>query len=301
MAEGSVPPVATFPPVDEILTRVRRITDRESMALALSRPGAPLAEWGAYAHKYRTYSLSLYRSRLEMLNAEHVLKEYPTKLPPEIRDPILGFERLLVGEQTTLGGYSAQAQPSPAARTSSTQGNTGIEETHSILVPSFGLMMFERGEEKKFDFSQTVYAKEVVMQVAYLNAFVQDTIAVICRLQPEVTKGAKQIADFFQATVNWFKQLGLDLKVVETQIKWLEEAGNVRDIIVHNGGKVDEQFLRRTGRKDDLTVGEPFPLSGPYLLRVYCGSKAFASTLFIEVGEKVFHFSFLRNLNRERS
>ncbi len=289
MTEGVVTPVATFPPVDELLTRARRITDREMMALSFSGQGLSLADWEVYARKYRTYSSSLYRSRLVMLNAENILKEYPMKLPPEIRDPILAFGRLLVGGQTTTTGSSTQEQPIAAARASSTQGGTGIEEeTYLILVPTFGLMMFEIGEENKFDFSQTVYAKEVVMQVAYLDAFVQDTIAVICRLRPEVTKSTKQIADFFRERVNWFEQFGLDLKAAETQIRWLEEAENVRHILVHNGGKVDEEFLRRTGRKD-LTVGEPFPLRWHYLLRVYCGSKAFAATLFTEVAEKVFH------------
>ncbi len=244
----------------------------------------------AYVRKYGTYSSSVHRSRLVMLIAESFLTEYPDKLSPEVRNLTYAFEKLLSGGQTSgTAGTDSTKQTEAAVGTPSTEQKMDItDETRSILTATFGLMIFQRGgDEPKFDFTRTVYSNEVVMQTAYLNGFVRATIAEICRLRPELLKRAEKVGSTIRERVNWLEKIGIDLKVAETQVAWLEEAENVRHIIVHNGGRVDNQFLRRTGRTD-LPIGEPFPLSSHYLLRVYTGSKALAAALFTGVAEKFF-------------
>ncbi len=249
-----------------------------------------LNAWKAYARMYGIYSLSVYRSRLVMLIAESFLTEFPEKLSPGIRNRIHAFEKLSSGgESSNTPGPESTKQTEVAVGVSSTEQEIDVtDETRSILTAALGLIIFQREKDNpKFDFSSTVYSNELVMQIAYLEGFVRDTKDEICKLRPELMKLARQAGSTIRERIDWFQKIGIDFKVAETQIAWLEEAEYVRHMIVHNGGRVDNQFLRRT-RRMDISKGDPFPLSSHYLLRVYTGSKAVATVLFTGVAETFF-------------
>jgi hypothetical protein len=61
--------------------------------------------------------------------------------------------------------------------------------------------------------------------------------------------------------------LGLPLHLDDAVLARLQEAMEVRNIIIHNSGVVNAIFLRRT-RRSDLRDGEQFPLDQDYVLQV---------------------------------
>jgi hypothetical protein len=69
----------------------------------------------------------------------------------------------------------------------------------------------------------------------------------------------------FNEMFSYLKEsLGLAISPDQETISTIREAIEVRNIIVHNGCVINSMFLRKTGRQD-LSEGDPFPLSLDYV------------------------------------
>lgn len=68
---------------------------------------------------------------------------------------------------------------------------------------------------------------------------------------------------------------------------FLEDMRNNRNAIVHNGGKVNEEFIKKS-KNIDINIGELLPLDVGILNKVYGSVSALAGELFLEVSKKFF-------------
>jgi hypothetical protein len=165
------------------------------------------------------------------------------------------------------------------------------------------------------DFNRLLCSQQLVMVLAHLDAFMADSLRAICRVRPEVLMSEKKLewstliscggwdellAHLIEQYVFEFgwrsiykrvqflkEQLGLVIDFPESDIELLEEAENIRNIIVHNGGRVSQEYIARTGR-DDLRIGDFVPVTLEYVDEVSMAASTLAGELFVEVSRKFF-------------
>ena len=80
---------------------------------------------------------------------------------------------------------------------------------------------------------------------------------------------------------------GLDLDIQESDLQSIDEAEQVRHVLVHNSGRVSSEYLRRTHRRD-LVIGDDIPMSREYAAGVSILSALLCGDLYMGVSEKFF-------------
>lgn len=185
--------------------------------------------------------------------------------------------------------------------------------THSLamLVSNLGQKSIE-----DIDFERLLYSQELVMIIAYLDTFMVDTIRIICHLKPEVLKINKQIEwdailncggwdnlidylseryvfDFGYKTINqrldhMENKLGIEIEASSSEIEYLVEAKLIRDVIVHNGGKINRQYINKS-KKNDLILGEFIEISPECLYKVTHTARKLVGDIFVSVSKKFFN------------
>ena len=94
---------------------------------------------------------------------------------------------------------------------------------------------------------------------------------------PNITKRIKYLSKDLNIKIN-YSNLNLEL---------LDEAENARHIIIHNGGKVSQEYLERT-KRTDLSIGEFLPTGFDYADSVAKASHKLINEVFQSVSEKFF-------------
>ncbi len=167
----------------------------------------------------------------------------------------------------------------------------------------------------EINYERLLYQQELSILFAQLDAFMADTLRVICQLRPEVLKKNKQIdwativsAGGWQEVLDLLteeyvfefgwpplpkrlkmlrEQFGIELSLRDSDWALLEEAENIRNIVVHNGGRINKEYINRTGRCE-LIIGDFIPLTSAYLESAEEVLRMLVSSLFLAVSEKFF-------------
>lgn len=165
------------------------------------------------------------------------------------------------------------------------------------------------------DFRRLLSAQQLVMVLAHLDAFLADSVRALCYARPEMLKSQKKIdwetviscGDWnrlftllveeyifhfgWKAIHERVRSLQKQHRLIEdfpkNDLDLLEEAQNIRNIIVHNGGRVSQEYLART-RNADLQIGQFVPVTSEYVDKVATAASFLASELFTEVSNKFF-------------
>lgn len=171
--------------------------------------------------------------------------------------------------------------------------------------------------QSTINYERLLYQQELIMMFAHLDAFIADTLRIICQARPEMLKrkksiewstilscgGWQELMDFlveqFVYEFGWpplrkrlkmmDEQLGIQISYpdYDFDISLLEEAENIRHILVHNGGRVSKEYIDRVGQYN-LQVGDYIPLTFDYLEDVLSASRILVGELFLSVSEKFF-------------
>lgn len=167
----------------------------------------------------------------------------------------------------------------------------------------------------KMHLERLVCCQELVMLFAHLDAFFTDSLWTICKARPEVLKSGKQISwDNVVSSGGWeellnqlteqyvyefgfpsvIKRVGtlrermkLAIECQESDLKLLEDGENTRNIVVHNGGRVNQEYITKMG-SDGLVVGELVPITLEYVTHLSSASRMLARQLFVAVSKKYF-------------
>lgn len=245
-------------------------------------------EWNNYKAIYRNFEFSISQSMVMTLVSHEVLGEWPKSLPEKIQKP-LASARKKWGELWTARFDD---------KITSSQLDDEIdglisEMKNEGLSPLFGAaiqMHIYRPnlESSEIDFNRIVNSQAYVMAFAHMDAFITDSFRAICRVRPEVMKSEKKIewADIISCG-SWDKllthlieqssfqfgwqsvlkrleflrnQIGLTISITEEQLRLIDDAELIRNVLVHNGGSVSQEFLERS-KRTDLNLGEQIPLT----------------------------------------
>lgn len=267
-------------------------------------------DWEAYRKIYASYLTSVGQTRILSLAAADVLKDFPASLPSELARPLeADFAKLHELEEKIL---SAMRKREPIS--------LSIDAESAFLSPMLKILsahvMLHPQAPLELDFQKLLLSQELVMVFAHLDAFMDDSLCTICQMRPEVLRSDKNIVvkklfalggwegflnyltkkyvfEFSRKSitsrVNSVRELGLALAELESSdIELLEEAEKDRHDVVHNGGRVNQDYIARTQRTD-LMIGEPLPLTREYLDSMSSVAERLARNLFVEVSREFFH------------
>jgi hypothetical protein len=163
-------------------------------------------------------------------------------------------------------------------------------------------------------FGKILWSEELVMIITLLDAFMVDSMRTIIRAQPAILNSEKSIKiSEVLATKSWDgllsyltneevdrfgglsvekqvkalegKPLNLSLQINKADLDIVNEAESVRHIIIHNGGKVNQQFIERTG-KTDIGEGEQYPLGSSFVAKSSVSSERIALKVFDAISKK---------------
>ena len=284
--------------------------------------------WDSYKSKHRQFLISMYQSDITLIAAGAALESFPKNLPESIKGD-LASDLLAVGNAIRklfdkTGGLRKSKKVASIELGS---------KPNAAFYPMFNLLAvsaIEGQDTTKIDFQTALFRQHLVMIVAHVEAYLGDCVRAICLAEPRVLQSEhKQItwadallcqdrssliatlADQFVNSVLLDKDIAgllahlkklfkLEVVVEREHIKRLSIAEQVRHIIVHNGGRVDQKFKNKTGL--NLTIGEPFIVDESFVANAANSAVMVAQAVFKAVGVKFFKVADpLKDLGMHRS
>ena len=262
-----------------------------------------------YAKTYYAFSSTLLQASFIEQISRILFKEFPSYMPDFIRDQIARDTDLI---------QRGMEEHNPETVTLSINFN---EDSITILLLTLTTRLTQSGQYPQqvgyIDFERVICCQHLVMVFTYLEAFLGDTVAMICRVKPEVMKSKDRKIDWEtvidlkgydrllsilgeEFASNFFnnltilesvellqKRFGIKLGISKSELDLLDNARRARHAIVHNGGKADSKYLRET-RRTDLSAGQSIPIDQSYLANVLEAVTKLAASLFTEISVKFF-------------
>jgi len=167
------------------------------------------------------------------------------------------------------------------------------------------------------DFKDVIYSRQLIMIIAHLEAFIVDSMKIICYVCPEKMKRLNksiELEKLLNAKREWKSILEViienyiqkldckisikksieilenefDIKIGNTNlVKIIDQSEQIRHIYIHNGGKADLKFIENTGFRD-ITIGERYQITKRDIMNCYEQCISLANELFDKITEKHF-------------
>jgi hypothetical protein len=150
-----------------------------------------------------------------------------------------------------------------------------VDSFQRILVEFVGEIFKSKPETLIPAISEKVDAADV-LRCATLDEFRQRMAA----------KALRRLGGF-EKTLSFMQRLGVDIGLDESTAKVVTEAIAIRNIIVHNGGCVNEEFLQMTGRTD-VKVGYRVSVDEALFVKSDLAIRSAADAIQIALGSKYF-------------
>jgi hypothetical protein len=233
-------------------------------------------EWEDYFRSYRLFEVSINQSIIVAEAASYALSNFPKRLPRKWQVLLKSAEKQFFDTAESFIIPDQEERLIDAYNLFNSIAHDH-NDTLDIFRPAF-LVNFNtvllNNEDSKVQFSEAVYAQLLVMIFAHLDAFLTDTIRAICVIQPNVLKSQKQMDwasiialgnwdALFETMTEKFvyeygfkgvvkriekmqKDFGIKPAISEFTLLKIEVAEYVRNLLIHNGGRVNHEFLQLT-------------------------------------------------------
>jgi hypothetical protein len=272
--------------------------------------------WQSYRKAYYGYELSVSQTRVLTVVAGEAVKEFPNRLPEYLRRPLVA---LIVDLARSTAKSEAEREEISANVEDTPGGSDWGKKKSKLFGPWLDMAIASGmmgGSAEDVDFERLLCSQELVMLFTHLNAFMADSLRAICQVCPEVLGSGKQIdwatalsfhgrkelvdhlTERYVFEFGWEsvpkrleflrKELGLAIECPGSDLELIEAAENIRNIVVHNGGRVDQQYIEKTGQ-NELVIGELVPVTSEYVVRVSTATRLLVGELFVQVSKKFFH------------
>ncbi|GMU00997.1 hypothetical protein KH5H1_51170 [Corallococcus caeni] len=262
-----------------------------------------------YKNAYLTFALSIQQTRVVSMAAGGALESFPKNLPRAHKDYVVDASAKMSEKlKPVMKGVSG----------SSFEMEFDLDDGNPYLLPLVGILFTHvagLGGSPNVDYGGLLKAQEVVMLFAHLEAFLADSIRVICLKEPRVLKKNKKMqwdtilecgswegvidkmVDEYVFEAGWGSikdkirnmrsAYGLEIGVSDTVLNALDAAEQLRNVLVHNGGRVSREYLERTGR-NDVRVGDMVPLDGSYIEKLSATVTVLGGDVFSAIAVKFF-------------
>jgi len=145
------------------------------------------------------------------------------------------------------------------------------------------------------DFKYSILSSELILSFTYLDSFMNDSIKIIFRMKPQQMKSKNKTIDYEKLfsglslkkikeeimgkeirkfsneklidRINILKKMGVEISLSENIVDILYKSRDVRNLIVHNSGKIDATFKSKY-KDDKYKLDETFHLTNVYLKEI---------------------------------
>jgi hypothetical protein len=254
-----------------------------------------------YRRRYLDFAAALQSSRLMALAGEAALRDFPKRLPATTRKRITAHIRRFA---TALQIATADGPKTIHVQ----EGGPLADATLQLFVAQAlsGKKLSELG------FADRLRAQQLVMSLAHLDGFLADSVRLICVVEPNTLRRSKTLSwehiigsgswealmtllvedqayEFgwrsIREKVKWLeKEHGLQLRIPDEDLAIVDDLEQVRHLIIHNGGRVSAEFVRRTQTK--RRIGARVPVTSRQLSRGIVALGMIGSDVFVAVAEK---------------
>lgn len=273
-----------------------------------------------YRQRFYDANIAIQQSHFIALASSSILADFPTKLPKDTLERFIH----IVQSSSSKGGFFRSSTSTSAFDLRITAEIPSSLATHdALLAPLMKLAITSFAKTFKgppvIDFLPVAFQQSLAMIVAQTDSFLNDTFKIIFRVEPrKLRRNQKKISwqevlesgswdglisqmvksyayelgmsSFLERTEWLSKEVGITLDQTAL-ISPLDEAFQIRHIILHNGGRVSEEFLSRT-QLTSPAVGEHFVVDENRSQNTAVLAENFCSSVYIAVGQKFFKKSF---------
>ena len=280
--------------------------------------GKTSKDFSAFVRLFHNLLASVTETRVTSLATGAALNEFPYNLDNETLDSFQTALHTILGELEQAFKRSTSSGEELRARTKYSEQHIINPLAHNLVTLFFARKLTGQPTENILQVGSLLYAQEIVMLLAHLDAFMADTVRTICVREPRILRRTKKIdwadiidsgnwetlidnmVDSYAYEFGWKsirerveylrREHGLQIGFSPEKLKNLDAAENLRHIIIHNGSRVSPEYLARTGRTD-VTIGELIPVAAEDAEEVSGLVGGLASNLFRAVAEKYFGIS----------
>jgi hypothetical protein len=182
-----------------------------------------------------------------------------------------------------------------------------------LMISSVGCD--EKFDFKNLDFSRLQNFQGLIMHFSNFEGILADSLRAICYVRPEVMKKKKTVEweeilslkswqdiidmltekfvydlgwQSLEERVNTFRTLfGLELNFSEDEIAVLKKVELIRNLIVHNAGKVNADYLKLEP-SEKLQIGDYVPFDKEFLEHVSRTLQSIAANIYLQISIKYF-------------
>ena len=276
--------------------------------------------WKDYKATYYDSVMGLRQTEFQTLVTREVLREFPANLPEHLQETLT---KSLVEIGKTVLKAAQMAEEGKEASFSIPTSKNEIDQKllDSTIFFYLAIIGSKKGKTKEAKeviqqgFERIISSQSLVMVFAHIDAFLADTVRIICFIHPEILRSEKkidwataiafenkdQLLEFLRERfvlefglpnlskrVEYLsKNLGVDIDRTKIDLELLDNAENTRHIIIHNGGKVSQEFLERT-KRTDVKIGDFIPVDFAYADLITESSRHLITEVFEAVARKFF-------------
>jgi hypothetical protein len=269
-------------------------------------------EFPAFRQMYHNLIAAVTETRIVSLAAGGVLEDFPGKLDLEAQVSVYtAFQAITADLKRAISDDIRRID----VESEKFAGEKFGPLSFNIVSLFFARHLAGIAGEKTLEVGSLLYAQEIVMLLAHLDAFMIDTIKVMCVREPRILRRKKKMdwSDILDAggwdalmdaliesyayELGWKSirervghlstEHGLRIDFPADELDELDAVENLRHIIIHNGSRVSSEYLARTGRSD-VAVGEFIRVDAAFAQDVSWMVSGLASSLFQAVAEKFF-------------
>jgi hypothetical protein len=252
-----------------------------------------LTEWREYARAYRGFEDSM--ASIHLMTAVATATLEGQEWPEHIAKMFSAAMRDVTQMVTTGAQVLKESRRKSPPRRELMPGPEREDEVyqafhHWLVMLMWAQTMFPRAKapRRSFAYGEILRRSHLVLVVAHLEAFLADSVRAACRARPEVlhTDRTFKWSDILAAG-SWNgvlssmieayvlelgmlslkaritklreRHLKLPIKVPARVLIQLDEAENVRNAWLHDGGRASARFIERSGRTD-IVLGSDVPM-----------------------------------------
>jgi hypothetical protein len=269
--------------------------------------------WDSYRLRYIDAKKAISQSRITSLAANEALKDFPKNVSPnqhkEVKEWFTNIIEIVERtDQESLGSRNHQLTSNKI------ESYRHVENINDCVFHLLVLHALGGKGVEHLEFGSLLIAQELVILLAHVDAFLSDSIRAMCKAKPNILISDKKISwgDVIKAG-NWDDLLsylteeysyilgwksisewinyiserhGIKISLPEP-IQRLSEAEQLRHIIIHNGGRVSQEYLNKT-EKTDVELGEVITISQDYNKQVAEDALLLLSNIYFSVSKKIF-------------
>jgi hypothetical protein len=262
-----------------------------------------------YKQIFNDFCIGLKQIEILCSVATYTLEDFPNNLPENLGRSVT----LAIGEISKQLNYD-ENNSNPQVIDVEVLLNSELEKQLALSVLEFLMMkpvkMINRITD--YNFERIICPQSLIIVFAHFEAFMVDTIKFICETRPEVLKSKSKKISFEDALefennikqfltdqytnefnwksvedkLNFFKsEFGIKLDIEDSNLEALVNAENIRHIVVHNGGRMSQQFINKS-KKKDFKIGDLVYFSFKEIINISKLTHYIASKIYVETIRK---------------